>query len=273
LTTHEMSHQWWGHQVTPANVRGAKVVTEALAEYSSLKILEKNYGKEKMRIFLKLSRDAYLKGRSQEAKMEESLYCAHHHQTYLNYNKGALALYVLSDYLGDEKLNGALKKYAENVRFQNAPYTTSVEMIDYIKEVTPDSLMYLVNDLFERSILYDNRMVDAKITQTKSGKYKVDIDFLVSKYQSGKGGARVFGKDSLSVTSNNKTINSLPLTDYVEVGIFDKKENELYLKKHKITAIQNQISIEVDKAPFEVGIDPWLKLIDVKREDNRLEIN
>ena len=273
LTTHEMSHQWWGHQVTPANVRGSKVVTEALAEYSSLKILEKNYGKERMRIFLKLSRDAYLKGRTKKANKEEPLYCAHHHQSYLNYNKGALALYALSDYLGDEILNGALKKYAEKVRFQNAPYTTSVEMIDFIKAVTPDSLMYLVDDLFYESILYDNKMVDAKTTQLENGKYKVDMEFLVSKYESGKGGKCIFGKDSLSIISNEKTIKSLPLKDYIEVGIFDEKGNELYLKKHKITSIKNQISIEIEQQPAEVGIDPWLKLIDTKGEDNRLKIN
>ena len=272
LTTHEMSHQWWGHQVTPANVRGSKVVTEALAEYSSLKILQKNYGKERMRIFLKLSRDAYLKGRTKKANKEEPLYCAHHHQSYLNYNKGALALYALSDYLGDEILNEALKKYAEKVRFQNTPYTTSVEMIDFIKAVTPDSLMYLIDDLFYESVLYDNQMVDAKTTQLENGNYKVDIEFLVSKYESGKGGKRIFGNDSLSIISNEKEIKSLPLSDYVEIGIFDKSGNEIYLKKHKISAIKNQISIEVEQQPTEVGIDPWLKLIDAKGEDNRLKI-
>ena len=69
---------------------------------------------------------------------------------------------------------------------------------------------------------------------------------------------------------------SSPLADYIDVGIFgetkDKNETVLYLKKQKITTINNKVKIIVDKLPKEVGIDPYNKLIDTSSDDNRLQL-
>ena len=65
-------------------------------------------------------------------------------------------------------------------------------------------------------------------------------------------------------------------SDYVDVGVFgekDDKETELYLKKHKISSINNKVTIVVDEEPIEVGIDPYNKLIDTNSDDNRKKIN
>ncbi|MBL0052999.1 MAG: hypothetical protein IPP29_16565 [Bacteroidetes bacterium] len=36
----------------------------------------------------------------------------------------------------------------DKVKFQPPPYTTSIEMLDYLKKATPDSLKYLIKDMF-----------------------------------------------------------------------------------------------------------------------------
>src|SRR5690625_5353616 len=55
ITSHELAHQWWAHQVIGANVKGATMLSESLSEYSSLKVLEHEYGQGQMRKFLKES--------------------------------------------------------------------------------------------------------------------------------------------------------------------------------------------------------------------------
>ena len=68
---------------------------------------------------------------------------------------------------------------------------------------------------------------------------------------------------------------SVYLEDYIDIGVFgieEEEESELYLKKHKISAINNTVSIIVDKEPIEVGIDPYNKLIDTDSGDNRKRI-
>src|SRR3546814_3449556 len=37
VTAHEVAHQWWAHQVVGANVQGATMLSESLAQYSALR--------------------------------------------------------------------------------------------------------------------------------------------------------------------------------------------------------------------------------------------
>ena len=103
ITAHEVAHQWWAHQVIGANVQGATVMSESMSEYSSLKVLEKEYGQDKMRIFLKDALDRYLIGRTLESRKEKPL-IYNENQQYIHYNKGSLVLYALSDYIGEKSI-------------------------------------------------------------------------------------------------------------------------------------------------------------------------
>jgi ABC-2 type transport system permease protein len=284
ITVHEVAHQWWAHQVIGADVLGATMLSESMSEYVALKVLEHQQGKTKMRTFLKKALDDYLLQRTVERKRENAL-MYNDGQGYIHYQKGSLVLYALSDYIGEEKLNGALKKYVEKVKFQEPPYTTSIEMVDYIRKVTPDSLQYVIKDMFETITLYRNRVLDTKTTELENGKYQVDIEFEVSKYRNDEKGKRYYGEkvgDTLTYKTDKMTkpILSVLLADYIDIGVFTeeevdgkKKEVELYLQKHRITAINNKITIIVDKKPTEVGVDPYNKLIDVNSNDNRMKVD
>lgn len=280
ITVHEVAHQWWAHQVIGADVLGATMLSESLSEYVALKVLEKEQGKSQMRKFLKKSLDDYLTQRTFERKRENAL-MYNDGQGYIRYQKGSLVFYAMSDYIGENKLNNALKRYVEKVKFQEPPYTTSIDMVNHIREVTPDSLKYLIKDMFETITLYDNRIKDVSSKKLDNGKYQVDINFQISKYRNDKKGKRYFsekGNDSISFLPDGKEspILSLPLKDYIDIGIFAEKEVDgktkekvLYLKKHKITKIDNTLSIIVDEKPTEVGVDPYNILIDTRSDDNR----
>ena len=66
VVAHEMGHQWWAHQVIGANMEGATLLSETLAQYSALMVMEKEYGRDMMRKFLKYEMDNYLRSRGQE---------------------------------------------------------------------------------------------------------------------------------------------------------------------------------------------------------------
>ncbi|CAM3930655.1 MULTISPECIES: ABC transporter permease/M1 family aminopeptidase [Flavobacterium] len=283
VTAHEVAHQWWAHQVIGANVQGATLLSESLSEYSSLMVLEKEYGKSQMRKFLKESLDTYLTGRSFENKKEKPL-MYNENQQYIHYYKGSMVLYALSDYIGEKNMNNALKKYVSKVAFQEAPYTNSLEMVKELRDVTPDSLQYVINDMFETITLYENRVKSATYKKLPNGKYQVDMELEVVKYKADDLGERVY-KDKSGKTLKHKgkddkyETESYPLADYIDVGVFSKVEKngkktdkELYLKKHKITEINNKITVIVDEVPSQVGIDPLNKLIDVNSNDNRIDL-
>jgi ABC-2 type transport system permease protein len=281
VISHEIAHQWWAHQVIGANVKGATLMSESLSEYSSLKVLEEKYGKAQMRRFLKDALDNYLQGRTFERKNENPL-MFNENQQYIHYNKGSLVLYAMSDYLGEKNFNNILKGYVKEVAFQEAPYTNSIEFVNHIKRGTPEQYQYLIKDMFETITLYDNKVEKVTSKKLPNGKYQVDITFLVSKYRSSDKGKKIF-KDEKGKTLTFKAkspIESYPLNDYIEVGVFGVKtkkgdyelENELYNKKYKIDKINNKVSIIVNEKPIEVGVDPYNKLIDTNSEDNRQKL-
>ena len=283
VTVHEVAHQWWAHQVIGADVLGATMLSESMSEYVSLKVLEHQNGKSQMRTFLKKALDGYLLQRTLETKRENPL-MYNDGQGYIHYQKGSMVFYALSDYIGEEKLNGALKKYVEKVKFQEPPYTTSIEMVDYIRAVTPDSLSYVIKDMFETITLYKNRIVEVKSTKLENGSYEVALEFEVSKYRNDEKGKKYYGEkigDTLRYQTDkmSKPILSVLLADYIDLAIFSeeeidgvKKEKQLYFKKHKITQIHNKITLIVAEKPLEVGIDPYNKLIDTKSDDNRRKL-
>ena len=68
---HEMAHQWWGHQVVGADLQGATLLSESLAEYSALMVMEKEYGVGMIGKFMRYDNDFYLKGRAKFGTREK----------------------------------------------------------------------------------------------------------------------------------------------------------------------------------------------------------
>ena len=283
VTAHEVAHQWWAHQVIGANVQGSTLMSESLSEYSSLKVLEQRYGDKKMRRFLKDALDSYLRGRRFERQKEQPL-LYNENKSYIHYNKGSLVLYALSDYIGTKKFNNILSSYIDKVAFQEAPYTTSLEFTEHLRQRTPDSLQYLIYDMIETITLYNNYVTDYEVSKLENGNYRVNFSANVIKYRTtGYGKTNYKNYENCQIKydyeKDDETtikLRSLPLKDYVEVGVFmqneDGEEEVLYLEKHKITEINNEFSIEVNKKPTSVGIDPYNKLIDRDSDDNRKEV-
>jgi len=147
-------------------------------------------------------------------------------------------------------------------------------MIAFLKAATPDSLQYLIGDLFETVTFYDNKILDAKTTALSDGKYQVDITFLIQKYRLDNNGNKVFTSaagpsQTYRDPAAPNAVLSLPLADYIELGVFDKNQQALYLKKHKITGIYNRLTLILDQKPTETAIDPYTRLIDLDSADNR----
>jgi ABC-2 type transport system permease protein len=258
ITAHEVAHQWWAHQVIGANVQGATLMSETMAQYAALMVMEHRYGKDNMKKFLKHEMDNYLRARTFEAKGEKPLMLVEQ-QSYIYYQKGSVIMYALKDYIGEANLNNALKKYIADVSFQEAPYTTSKQFVSYLKEATPDSLKYIITDFFETITVYENYVKNLKVEPLKDGKYKVNFTV----------GCVKFRVDS---TGNDKKV---PVNDYIDIGVFgktkDKKQSEfnpLMLRKFKISADEQRFEFIVDEEPVYVGIDPYNKLIDRTPENN-----
>lgn len=154
ITAHEVAHQWWGMQLEAANVQGQNMILETLAQYSAMMVFKEKYRDEKIQQFLKLQWDAYREAALKSRKEELPLALVEN-ERHIYYNKGALNMYELQKRIGEKNVNRALQNFLKDWRsFNNLKktnrYSTTPDLLQYFREVTPDSVQYVVTDLFER---------------------------------------------------------------------------------------------------------------------------
>ena len=157
VVAHEMAHQWWGHQEVGANMQGATLLVETLAQYSALMTMEKEYGRDTMRKFMQYEMDNYLRSRGAELLKERPLLRVEASQGYIHYRKGSVVMYYLREMIGEEAVNRALRKVLNKYGYAPPPYPTSYALVDALREETPPQLQYLLQDLFYDITLFSNR--------------------------------------------------------------------------------------------------------------------
>ena len=156
VTAHEIAHQWFGMQLEAANVKGRNFILETLSQYAAMMVLKQEYSEEKLLQFLEYQKDVFKKGKDKEA-LEEPALASVENQKYVYYAKGAINMYQFQKAIGEEQVNKALRRFLEDWNTTNGKikmtinrYATSEDLLGYFREVTPDSLQYLVADLFEK---------------------------------------------------------------------------------------------------------------------------
>ncbi len=276
VTAHELGHQWWGHQLIGGQVAGSNMLAETLAQYSAYMVTQQKYGKDYMRIVLHHFMDRYLRGRSGEVRRERPLALVER-EPYVWYEKGGQVLYTLADYIGEDKVDLALHNFLMQYRYANASnqtdavqstagtaatdgnYPDTRMLVDALRAQTPAEYQYLIDDGFDRIVLYDNKALSATAKKRADGKYEVKLVVRARKSQS----------------DGNGVETPMALNDYIEIGVFKGPKDEeqpLYMHREKITAESGTYTIVVDERPTRAGIDPYNKLIDRNGDDNLIDV-
>ena len=62
--------------------------------------------------------------------------------------------------------------------------------------------------------------------------------------------------------------SEVPMNDWIDVGVYGKDGELIYLQRHLVQSGHNKIQVMVDALPVKAGIDPLNKLIDRVSDDN-----
>jgi len=258
-TAHEVAHHWWGGALRGAMVPGTGFLSESLANYSAMILTEKTFGPEMARRVYDAQMNRYLRGRAEQSREVPVLDVQA--QPYIAYRKGAIAMYILRDHIGEARVNSALRRYVETYRDAGPPYQTSRELYAELRAVTPDSLHTLLEDLFETITLWEVRTEQAAVERTATGTYQVTLKVVARKVR-----ADSVGRET-----------EVPMNDLVEIGVFGAGDGDgigepLYLKRHRIRSGEQTIRITVPQDPARAGIDPYRKLFDRDRDNNVIAV-
>ncbi|MEM6967177.1 MAG: M1 family aminopeptidase, partial [Bacteroidota bacterium] len=188
VMAHELTHEWFSNQVMPADVAGAKMLTESITEYLTLGIYRKSLGAEMAAQFLKIQHQRYHNGRKTERKVEMPLTKVASRQDYIAYGKGAVVFNTLAHRIGEDQMNEILKKYFAEFRGRTKAHPTPKDFIHLMKNEIDSTYYHLVEELFESVIFYNNKItgmnrisstqVELKITAQKFYNNKsTNLDF------------------------------------------------------------------------------------------------
>jgi ABC-2 type transport system permease protein len=258
VIAHEMAHQYWAHQEIPAKMQGGTMLTESFSEYSSLMVMKESKSAIEMKDFLKYDFDRYLRGRSSETIKEVPLYKVEN-QGYIHYGKGALVLYALQDYIGEDSVNSALRSFLEEFRYKEPPYPNSYDFLRHLEPRVPDSLQYLITDWFKEISLYDLRLEEATARELEDGSYAVSISIEAAKIK-----ADTIGNETRLIPN-----------DWIDIGLFadDDAKELLTIKRVKVDRENMQFELHAQEKPARAAIDPKRLLIERIIDDNMKSVD
>lgn len=259
IMAHEVAHQWWGLYLSPAAVEGSGVLVESMATYSAMQVVEESLGYDHLMRYLSQMRMEYEVPRSRAAPP-----LVRANNAFMNYRKGPFALFALRNYVGKSQVNNALRKILEGYS-PEPPLPTTLDLYRELKAVTPDSLQYLVHDLFAANTFWELKAEKVVATKTPSKAAAWEVTLVLN--------ARKITVDTVGVEAE------IPMNDWLEVGVYgSRKQSErsdpiLHLQKHRITSGRNTIVVEVSEPPSRAGVDPNNLMIDLDPDDNIKKIN
>jgi hypothetical protein len=252
VTAHELGHQWWAHQVISSDKQGGAMLVETFAQYSAMLVMERLYGPEQVRKFLKYELDRYLRSRGSEA-IEELPLARVETQPYIYYRKGAVVMYFLKDQLGEETVNRAMRRLLADYAFKPAPYPDTRVFLSYLRAEAGPEHEQLIGDLFERITLYDVKVVSAHSHPRGDGQFDVNIEV-----------------DAKKLTANGQgSETEVPLAETFDIGLFSKepgkpgfsKADVINFTKLPVKSGRQTLTLVASKAPNFAGVDPYNKRI------------
>ena len=252
VVAHEVAHQWWGNQVTPAAVPGRALLSESLAWYSAFGVVEQAHGSEHLRRLIGLMREAYLTPHSRAAVplLQANTWL-------LAYRKGPFAMYALREYVGEPQVNAALRQMLQKYGSGAAPLATSLDLYRELQAVTPDSIRPLLADLFERNTYWELATDNVSAVPAANGAWRVTLDVQARKIVVDTAGAE----------------RERPMNDLVEIGVYAEARDgrpgqPLYERMHRVRSGRQRITVTVPGKPAQAGIDPRSLLVEVDGSDN-----
>jgi ABC-2 type transport system permease protein len=255
VVAHEMAHEWG---VPYAFAEGAPLLSESFAWYAAMGVVEETYGREHLERLRRFFRQP-----TPIPAIRQSVPLLRAMDPYAAYRKGPFALFAMSEYMGQERVNLAFRRLIETHRSGAPPLATSLDLYRELQAVTPDSLRPLLHDLFEANTFWELETERATARQTAAGAWQVTLRVK----------ARKVTVDPAGVETE------VPMDEWVPIGVFAPSGRQgpefgeaLYLRPHRIRSGQHTITVTVPRKPSDAGIDPYLLLIDLERFDNVEEV-
>lgn len=246
---HEVAHQWWGMQLSPAPGPGATMLVESFAKYGEQRVLAATHGEPMVEELMLYDGDRYLAGRTGVESSEPPLIQAGG-DPWLYYGKGGVVMNAIRALVGQEALDRSMRRLLEEQGGPEGRATTADFMTILREEVSPEYHAQLDEWLGE-VVLYDLSVPAATAVALPGGRYLVTVELKA---------ARLRGDSTLA------------LDEAVDVAVYGDADSVIALEQPVISGRDTTLTLTVGARPVRAAIDPFVRRLDRERSDNERKI-
>jgi hypothetical protein len=172
---------------------------------------------------------------------------------FLAYRKGPLAMFALREYVGAERVNTALRRLLAAHPPGQPPLPTTRDLYRELDAVTPDSLGYLLHDLFAANTVWELATERVTAQPAPGGTTRLTLDVR----------ARKLVLDTAGVQQE------IPMDDLIEIGAYvDGPGAPVYRRLHRIRSGTQRLTIVAPATAMWAGVDPRSLLFDLDAGNN-----
>jgi ABC-2 type transport system permease protein len=249
LAGHELSHLWWGNnQISPDEREGAAMLTETLAMYTELMIAKKMHGQKRVLENVHLYQRMYFDERG--FNEEQPLFKVLTENAHLSYYKGLVAMYQLSELIGEAKVNEALKSFLKNHAHPN-PKPITTDLISAFYGVSDTKYHAKIEELFKQIVTYDLKIKTAIFDKKQ---FKIEVE-------------------GMKITQNEKgKLLKIGMNESIEIAIHFEKSSP---KIMKVACINGKVSSQfpLTEKPIKVVIDPFYRFLNENIDEAERNLN
>ncbi|MEM9167821.1 MAG: hypothetical protein AAGB48_12460 [Planctomycetota bacterium] len=256
MAAHMMGMTWFGDQIIPANVSGAKVVHAGLPFWSAqLYLHQRREPGLDRRLRMQHLAEAF-RGRSSLIDEESPFLDEFKDSTMLRAKGGGQMLYLANLIGGAEHLERSFASFLDRWRYRPSPFPTARDFVAHLRHTIPPEHHNQLAGIFEHITTWSLGVTDATIQPRGDGRWDVTAAFEVAQYRTTGWGEK----------------NRVPMDAVVELVLYRDAgygpESVLHRERIVPKATTFERTWVLEERPLRVGIDPLLFLPDPNPRDN-----
>ena len=187
MAAHMMGMSWFGDQIIPANVAGAKVIHAGLPYWSAGLYLHQTENPVRSRKLRRQEMKEIFRAR-RSLRDEESPFVAEYKDSTIIRKKGLILMTYLSELVGPDRIESAFRNFLDTWRYQIAPFPTVDDFLHQLRKELPQEFHPQLVDIFENITRWDLRSVKAEARPLNANRWQVRATIDARKfYTSGTG--------------------------------------------------------------------------------------